>query len=74
MNLILENLNKWAGKAEGLAGNVWGHCKYTRFFFSFFSFPHIFLGFGVLCDLKSVAKFLWVLLIPSTLFMHAAIK
>lgn len=56
MNLILENLNKWAGKAEGLAGNVWGHCKYTRFF-SFFSFPHIFLGlvFGVLCDLKSVS-------------------
>jgi hypothetical protein len=54
MDQILENLNKWVGKAEGLAGNVWGHCKYTRFFFLF---PHIFLGlgFGVLCDLKSVA-------------------
>jgi hypothetical protein len=27
MNLILENLNKWAGKAEGLAGNVWSHLR-----------------------------------------------
>ncbi len=47
MNLMLENLNKWVGKAEGLAGNVWGHCKYTRFFFFLcFLFPHIFLGLG----------------------------
>ncbi|CAK9222164.1 unnamed protein product [Sphagnum troendelagicum] len=27
MNLIVENLNKWAAKAEGLAGNVWGHLR-----------------------------------------------
>ncbi|CAK9251148.1 unnamed protein product [Sphagnum jensenii] len=27
MNLMLENLNKWAGKAEGLAGNVWSHLR-----------------------------------------------
>jgi hypothetical protein len=31
MNLIVENLNKWAAKAEGLAGNVWGHCEYPNF-------------------------------------------
>jgi hypothetical protein len=54
MDLMMENLNKWVGKAEGLAGNVWGHCKYTRFIFLNFFSSHLF-GFGVLCDVKSVA-------------------
>lgn len=27
MNMLVGNFNKWASKAEGVAGNVWGHRK-----------------------------------------------